>query len=231
MKEQKKVIGQSFKKARTAAGISIEKASKDTRIAKIYLTALEEEQFQKIPGDVVLKGFIKVYSEFLGMDPKPLLAELQNRIKKEATETAVQEGPAPGAAVDMMLYLKFAALALAVILTASAIVFSVMQAVKYTATPAAAPVRTAAVPVPVRPGAEKFRISIHLLGRTWIRVSVDQEEVFTGTAGPGKVLSWEASENVRMRIGNAAAVKVTSGADVLLAPGVPGDVIEEEFTR
>ena len=84
MKEKKEYIGQALKKARTDKNITLEKASKDTRITQLYLKSIEDEQLQKIPGDVVLKGFIRIYADYLGIDSKPLIAELNKRSKQEA---------------------------------------------------------------------------------------------------------------------------------------------------
>jgi transcriptional regulator with XRE-family HTH domain len=58
----------SLKKAREAAGYSIEEVSKILKIRKQYIINLEEESFDDIPGQVYVDGYTKIYHEFLGLD-------------------------------------------------------------------------------------------------------------------------------------------------------------------
>ena len=59
--------------ARESRGLTIEDAERDTRISRRYLQALEAEQFDAIPAPVYARGFLRSYSQYLGLDPQQML--------------------------------------------------------------------------------------------------------------------------------------------------------------
>ena len=66
-------IGPALRQARLARGKSIEEASRETRIRPEYLQALERERFEALIGDVYVRGFLRSYSTYLGLDPAQVL--------------------------------------------------------------------------------------------------------------------------------------------------------------
>jgi transcriptional regulator with XRE-family HTH domain len=67
-------LGTLLVRAREARGLTIEDAERDTRISRRYLQALESEQFDVIPAPVYARGFLRSYSQYLGIDPQEALA-------------------------------------------------------------------------------------------------------------------------------------------------------------
>jgi transcriptional regulator with XRE-family HTH domain len=61
-------IGEKLKNARELKKLSIKDISKETNISGRYLEAIEDEEFDKIPGETYLLGFLRVYSEYLKLD-------------------------------------------------------------------------------------------------------------------------------------------------------------------
>jgi len=80
-------LGPIFKEARAESGKSIEDAVKETKIAKKYLFAIENENFDIFPGETYLIGFIRNYSQFLGLDPDEMVLKYR--------DYKIQEQPAP----------------------------------------------------------------------------------------------------------------------------------------
>ena len=70
--------------------------SKAVYIKTKYLSALEEENFAAIPGEVYVKGFIRAYASYLGMDGEELVAQYdgpsESILLQKETPTAVTEG-------------------------------------------------------------------------------------------------------------------------------------------
>src|SRR5438045_1431521 len=66
-------IGPALRQARLARGKSIEEASRETRIRPEYLQALERESFESLIGDVYVRGFLRSYSSYLGLDADKVL--------------------------------------------------------------------------------------------------------------------------------------------------------------
>lgn len=57
------------------ARIDLSEIEAQTKIRARYLRALENEEWQVLPGATFIKSFLRTYAEALGLDPKPLLEE------------------------------------------------------------------------------------------------------------------------------------------------------------
>ncbi len=69
-------IGQKLEEARNRKGISLREASESTKIRGDYLSAFEAGQFDIDLPEVYLRGFVRLYSRFLGLDQEAVLADL-----------------------------------------------------------------------------------------------------------------------------------------------------------
>ncbi len=67
-------IGERLIRARETRGLTLEDAERDTRISRRYLQALETEQFEIIPAPVYARGFLRSYSQYVGLDPQEMLS-------------------------------------------------------------------------------------------------------------------------------------------------------------
>ena len=67
-------IGQQLAEARNQRGISLEQAATATRVRSFYLDALEKNNFTALPSKAQGRGFLRLYANYLGLDPQPLLA-------------------------------------------------------------------------------------------------------------------------------------------------------------
>ena len=65
--------GQALRAAREKAGIDIPTLSFELRIPKNYLRALEDENYDELPGKTYGYGYIKSYCKFIGIDDQPFL--------------------------------------------------------------------------------------------------------------------------------------------------------------
>lgn len=63
-------LGAYLKKTRELHGISIEELASSTKINISVLAALESDNFKKLPAPIFVKGFIRSYLKYLGVDPK-----------------------------------------------------------------------------------------------------------------------------------------------------------------
>jgi len=87
-------IGPALQKARQMRGKSIEEAARETHIRAEYLHALEGERFESFLGDVYVRGSLRSYSTYLGLDPGKVLT-IYNRNFGEPQPTLPHVGPAP----------------------------------------------------------------------------------------------------------------------------------------
>jgi cytoskeleton protein RodZ len=76
-------IGNSLREARLRQGFELPRVEADTKIRAKYLRALEEEHFDILPGDTYVKGFLRTYAEFLGLDGQLYVDEYNSRFARE----------------------------------------------------------------------------------------------------------------------------------------------------
>jgi cytoskeletal protein RodZ len=67
-------VGSLLRDARQKKGILLEDVEKATRIRRKFLEAIENDDYELIPSPAYAKGFVKNYSEFLGLDSATTLA-------------------------------------------------------------------------------------------------------------------------------------------------------------
>jgi cytoskeleton protein RodZ len=72
-------IGSSLKEARLRKGLDLAAAAEDTKIRSRHLQALEDEQFDVLPGQTYVRGFLKTYADFLGLDGQLYVDEYSSR--------------------------------------------------------------------------------------------------------------------------------------------------------
>ncbi len=72
-------IGDSLREARVRRGIDFAEAELATKIRGKYLRALEDEQFELLPAETYVKGFLRTYAEYLGLDGQLYVDEFNSR--------------------------------------------------------------------------------------------------------------------------------------------------------
>jgi helix-turn-helix protein len=72
-------IGHSLREARERQGLGYPEIELGTKIRAKYIRALEEEDFDAIPGDAYTRGFLRTYAEYLGLDGDVYVDEYASR--------------------------------------------------------------------------------------------------------------------------------------------------------
>lgn len=80
-------IGEKLKTARETRGLSVDQIARETNIARRFVAALEEESFDVFPGEPYLLGFLRNYSDYLGLDADEMVTLYKN--------FKIQEQPLP----------------------------------------------------------------------------------------------------------------------------------------
>lgn len=68
-------LGEKLREAREARGLSIDQLAAATKIRRDYLLALEQGDRASLPGDVYVKGFLRLYAREVGLDPDEVASE------------------------------------------------------------------------------------------------------------------------------------------------------------
>lgn len=68
-------FGERLKRERELREVTLEEITAHTRIGPRFLEALENEQWEKLPGGVFNRGFVRSVARYLGLDEESLLGE------------------------------------------------------------------------------------------------------------------------------------------------------------
>ena len=77
-------IGVELRSLREDKGYSVPDAAKALRISARYLLAIEEENFQDLPGPAYVVGFLRSYASFLGADPRLVVDKFKHESAYES---------------------------------------------------------------------------------------------------------------------------------------------------
>ena len=90
-------IGATLREARMRQRIDISEVEAETKIRAKYLRALENEEWDLLPGPTFVKSFLRTYADALGLDGKLLVEEYKLRHER-LSEVDLQPIAPPGAA-------------------------------------------------------------------------------------------------------------------------------------
>lgn len=80
------MVGYTLRQERERQNLSIEDIEQGTSIRALYIEAIEAGEYDKLPGAVYTKGFIKNYAKFLDMDADAVVKEFQTDMDELAAE-------------------------------------------------------------------------------------------------------------------------------------------------
>ncbi|MBI3810058.1 MAG: helix-turn-helix domain-containing protein [Nitrospirae bacterium] len=70
-------LGENFQRARETKGLTLEEAAARTRILPLYLKAVEDNNYAKLPDEVFAKGFVRSYARILGLDEATIIRQFE----------------------------------------------------------------------------------------------------------------------------------------------------------
>jgi len=77
-------IGNTLREARVRRNLTLQQVEEDTKIRVKYVQAMENEDFDLMPGATYVKGFLRTYATYLALDPEVILDEYRSRDVKTA---------------------------------------------------------------------------------------------------------------------------------------------------
>jgi len=94
-------FGEELRRERELRRITLREVAETTKINLRYLEALENNDFEHLPGGVFNRGFVRAYAQFIGIDPEAMvtayLAEEQSQGKPGVAKPPPSDSrPAPG---------------------------------------------------------------------------------------------------------------------------------------
>lgn len=220
-------VGSALRKARLHRGVTIDEASRDTRIRSDLLEALEEEAFDRLLGDVYVRGCLRSYSTYLGLPADKVVSEYAKRLADTAPPTAppaIVSGEAVSASRRRDNHRLVVMVASTLILLAAA--FGVLSTRHSAPPPAVLPSS------PPAAGAPGSGITVALLASRQVEVTItaDAGGRQTFTLQPGEGRSFTASTRLTVRVSDGGAVELTVAGSDLGIPGKEGRPWKETYS-
>jgi cytoskeleton protein RodZ len=79
-------IGETLREARMRQRIDMTEVESATKIRGKYLRALENEEWDLLPGPTFVKTFLRTYAEYLDLDSRMLVEEYRQRYERPSTQ-------------------------------------------------------------------------------------------------------------------------------------------------
>jgi cytoskeletal protein RodZ len=218
------LIGESLKEARTRRGLTTADVVKELRLRERYLNALEEERWDQLPGEAYVKGFLRMYAEFLGLDGNLYIDEYNARFAYHEDEPFVPEPQVirrerrPRGVLRTVLGIAVLGAAVAGLAawqlggSPTATPPAKKSAVVHHSTPVAAP--STKTSKPVVPAQAQFAVVTAPNGRCWLQARAGGPNgalIYEGTLSPGVTKKFSLTRSVWLRMGNPLALAITVG--------------------
>jgi len=221
-------LGPVLRKARLARGVTLEEASRDTRIRAEFLDALEEEDFDRLLGDVHVRGCLRSYATYLGL-PADRVMERYGRHAEEPMPAPQAAPPARDPSVGVKRRRdnhRFVILAAVTVLVLAA-AFGVLSAREPAPAPADLVSGSPAVGLAPTTGIEVSVLARQPVDVT-IRIDDGAAETFSLEAGEGR--SWAADTLLAIRLSHGASARVTVNGRDLGYPGQPDKAWQDTYS-
>ena len=88
-------VGETLRRERERRKLELRQVSNETKISLRLLEAIEAEQFEKLPGGVFTRNFVRQYARLLGLDEEEIAAELARVLEPEPPQVAEAPRIAP----------------------------------------------------------------------------------------------------------------------------------------
>jgi cytoskeletal protein RodZ len=238
-------IGGSLREARLKRNLTPADVQKAIRIRDRYLQALEEERWEMLPGDAYVKGFLRTYADYLGLDGSLYVDEYNNRFARPDEPQLVPERFARREARlggGMLRPLIAVAVLVAIVAAIAAWQLSGSSGNKHGAPPTSVPTTTASHHTTTKKKHHQKHVSTPLpskavvvasRGDSWLWVrsgSASGPTVYEGTLLQGKTLPIQLRNGpVWIRMGDAPNLDVRLGGK--LVRGLPSQVGNVLLTR
>lgn len=232
--ESEKSVGTILKEARLAKGLSIADAEQATSVRARYLEAVENDEYEKTPGEVFLKGIIRNYGNYLGLDGLELVKLYKANHQGVAAENINSAGIREVEKVRLNIQLKekrdigsgtgrFEMPQLPMKQIAAGLAVVVLLGIGYVAVPKVidyfknmpqaeqkqeevqANASTAVKPPSVL---DKVQVEMEAKDSCWTEVTADGKEVFVGMLNAKDKRTFEAKDKIVVKYGNIGAMKL-----------------------
>jgi cytoskeleton protein RodZ len=227
-------FGERLKRERELREVSLNEITAGTRIGARFLDALENEQWEKLPGGIFNRGFVRAIAHFLGLDEESLLAEYDLAHGEQKIEApAPYENRIP----STPLWVPILAV-VAIFILVSGLVYAGVYGWRRYAAHRASPRSSAmqdsapapaAVAPPAAPesgeasrSSSSLNLSISTSAATRVRIIADDKLILDAEMRSGENRQFLAHEQFEVTAADSSAVLLELNGRAMPPLGVPG---------
>lgn len=226
--------GAKLKKRRQELGLSLEEVQKKTKIHLNILKAIEGDSLTGL-NPIYLKGFLKIYCKFLGIDPKDCIPDYKETQSRPLNVIVTKEVKSAGGRADFLKatgkkYKKTLLFILIIILVLFGL-YNLGKAISSRRRAHPAKARAAHI-VPekkVKKAGEStsgIRLGIRARENCWVDLKADGRLIFHRVLEKGRFETWQAKDRIELSLGNAGAVELEVNGQRFLNLGRRGQALK-----
>lgn len=225
-------LGEYLKREREVRGINLEDISRVTKINLRMLKAMEEDDHTVLPAPTFVKGFIRAYCRFVGLDGDDAVLRYEQYLKAQEEERVKVEAPEDTPPLSRFFYTMIISVFVVFILAIGT--YTLFKGISspvgdegvVSVDPSESVTKSE---VSDRPLTQKEDEPLHLditaREPTWIQIAIDNGRPFEVMLKEGERVTWEAKEGFSLSIGNAGGVEVIFNGRPLGRLGEAGQVV------
>ncbi len=230
------MAGEILKKRREELGLDIVEIAHLLKVKADYLTAIEDDKYGELPVGVYTNGYIRMYAKHLNIDPEPVIKHYASYLSQSPHQQcnhvpvipiAFSRKRRPVFFYLAILLVALAALSLFFYMSGERNIKELYDMIIHKA-PVGESINTENISGTGRQVSTEKKehiLSIKATEVGWVYLQFDtgkSEEVFLV---PGQSKTWNFSENVLLKIGNAGGVSLNLDGENLGVPGKSGEVV------
>jgi len=227
-------IGGDLRRARTARQLTLAEIAHRTKINGSLLRAIEDNRFDRVPGGLFTRSYLRAYAREVQLDPESLVAQYRSEFETPAQPEPSAEDPpsvvdvgsiamddgggrghAAGFVVVLLIGFAYFLIARSINTESASPQPKPTDAIEASARQPA-PTSTAGT-LDTRRSAP-LKLTIQTTANCWVDASIDGEPVFAHLMTAGGRLQYDVREQVTIRVGDPAAFTFT-------LDGIPGRVL------
>ena len=252
--DNEKSIGTILKEKRESKGLTLMDIERGTSIRSRYLEAVENDEYDKTPGGVFLKGIIRNYGDFLGLDGLELLKQYKATTAGQANEKAISNAIREVDNVRMNIQLKdkrdigsgtgkfempkmpklpvkqcLAGLAVVAVLGAGYVAIpKAIDYVKNLSSETKQEESTAAKTEEntAKAPLDKVVVEMEASGACWTEVTADGKEIFAGMLQAKDKKTFEAKDKLIVKYGNIGVMNIKVNGEQVNLNGEHGVAVK-----
>ena len=219
-------FGERLKREREMREVSLEELTKATRISIRFLLALENEDWEKLPGGVFGHGFVRTIARYLGLDEESLLGEYDMARGGQAlAEPAKPEERIPSPPKWLPVAAVFVVLLIVIGLFYAGRYgwrwYAAHRAAKQSAV-SGSPAQSSSQNGSTTPADSSLDLSVSTSAATRVRILADGKLLLDTELPAGETRHFSANQQFEVTAGDSSAVLLELNGQAMPPLGAPG---------